>query len=149
MPTDPTTQLGVNAVDVDAKGIERRVRRGTFLWFAVVSSLLLGASGFSLVQLRNTIQAFAAQRAEAVGQSLLSQLQVTDTIYRHLTLAAMRVLEAECLELGPPSIGDQPLQLKGQLVTQLRFGSTPIGPETPLVDRVVKRLPHEQLTSIS
>ena len=146
MLTHATDQLVVDPVDVDVdvdvdvKGIERRVRRGTFLWFAVVSSLLLGASGFSLVQLRNTIQAFAAQRAEAVGESLLSQLQVTDTIYRHLTLAAMRVLQAECLELGPPSIGDQPLQLQGQLVPQLRFGKSPIGPETPLVDRVVKRL---------
>ena len=125
---------------VDARGIERRVRRGTWLWFAVVSSLLLGASGFSLFQLHSTIQSFASERAEAVGQSLMSQLQVTDTIYRQLTLAAMRVLQADCLELGPPSIGEQPLRLQGQLVPQLRFGSTPIGPESSLVDQVVRRL---------
>ncbi|WP_411868427.1 response regulator [Vulcanococcus limneticus] len=128
------------ALGVDARAIERRVLRGTLIWFGVVAGLLVGTAVFSLLQLRSTVQTFAAQKAKAVGDSLASQLQVTDTIYRQLTRAALRVLQADTLSLGEPSLGPGLRRIGVELVPKLRFGTTDIDASTGIVDAVVERM---------
>lgn len=124
---------------VDARAIERSVRRQTVGWFVVVSALLVGATAYSLMQLRSTIEGFARERSEAVVASVKGQLQVADTIYRELVLAGLRVLKDDALQLGPPSLGP-PIQLDGQTVPDLRFGTTSVTGRLELVDRVVRRM---------
>lgn len=128
------------ALGVDARAIERRVLRGTLIWFAVVAGLLVGTAVFSLLQLRSTVQTFAAQKAKAVGDNLASQLQVTDTIYRQLTHAALRVLQADTLALGPASLGPGSQRVGAERVPRLRFGSTAIDAGNGIVDAVVERM---------
>lgn len=122
------------ALGVDARAIERNVRRDTLRWFALVAGLLVGTSLFTLVQLRGTVQMFAADKARAVGESLAGQLRVTDTIYRQLTRASLRVLQAETLALGPPSLGPGFVSIGGVRLPALRFGSSVIDPKSRIVD---------------
>ena len=128
------------APGVDARAIERRVRRGTLIWFGLVSGLLVGTAVFSLLQLRGTVQTFAAERVKAVGDNLASQLQVTDTIYRQLTRAALRVLQADTLRLGEPSLGPGLTRVGVELVSPLRFGDTVLNGSSRIVDAVVERM---------
>ncbi len=124
---------------VDSRAIERSVRRQTVGWFVVVSALLVGATAYSLFQLRNAIEGFARERSQAVVASVQSQLQVTDTIYRELVLAALRVFKDDTLHLGPPSLGP-PIRVGSRTVPDLRFGSTSVAGKFPLVDEVVRRM---------
>ncbi|WP_411870577.1 response regulator [Vulcanococcus limneticus] len=128
------------ALGVDARAIERRVLRGTLIWFGVVAGLLVGTAVFSMLQLRSTVQAFAAQRVKAVGDNLASQLLVTDTIYRQLTRAALRVLQADTLSLGEPSLGPARRRIGAELVPELRFGETTLDGTSGIVDTVVARM---------
>ena len=124
---------------VNARAIERQVRRQTVGWFLVVSALLVGASVYSLTQLRSTIQGFAAERSMAVVSSVRSQMKVMDSIYRELVLAALRVLKADTLEMGAPSLGP-PVPLAGRTVADLRFGGTSMTGRDAVVDGVVRRM---------
>ncbi|MEB3264910.1 MAG: Cache 3/Cache 2 fusion domain-containing protein [Synechococcus sp.] len=124
---------------VDSRAIERSVRRQTVGWFVVVSALLVGATAYSLFQLRSAIEGFARERSQSVVASVQSQLQVTDTIYRELVLAALRVLKDDTLHLGPPSLGP-PIRVASRTVPDLRFGSTSVAGQFPLVDEVVRRM---------
>jgi len=128
------------ALGVDARAIERRVLRGTLIWFGVVAGLLVGTAVFSMLQLRSTVQTFAAQRVKAVGDNLASQLLVTDTIYRQLTRAALRVLQADSLSLGEPSLGPGRRRIGAELVPELRFGETTLDGTSGIVDAVVARM---------
>ena len=128
------------ALGVDARAIERRVRRGTLIWFGVVSGLLVGTSVFSMLQLRGTVQTFAAERVKAAADNLASQLQVTDTIYRQLTRAALRVLQSDTLRLGEPSLGPGLTRAGVEQVSPLRFGNTVINGSSRVVDAVVERM---------
>ncbi len=128
------------ALGVDARAIERRVLRGTLIWFGVVAGMLVGTAVFSLLQLRSTVQHFAALRVKTEGDNLVSQLQVTDTIYRQLTHAALRVLQADTLALGPAGLGPGSQRVGAERVPRLRFGSTDIDASTGIVDAVVARM---------
>ena len=130
----------LEALGVDARAIERNVRRDTLRWFVLVAGLLVGTSVFTLVQLRGTVQTFAADKARAVGESLASQLRVTDTIYRQLTRASLRVLQADTLALGPASLGPGVVQMGAASLPALRFGGTVIDPTSRIVDVLVTQM---------
>lgn len=113
------------SLGAEARAIERRVRRGTIIWFAAVATLLLGSSVFSLVRLRQAVEQFARDRVTVITDNLESQLTITDTIYRRLALAGVRVLASDLLELGAPNIGPGAVQVAGQQLPNLRFGPVP------------------------
>jgi signal transduction histidine kinase/CheY-like chemotaxis protein len=129
-----------DSLGLEARAIERRVRRNTILWFAVVSSLLVGSALFSLIRLRQEVNAFANQKVTMVTENLERELTVTDTIYRRLTLAGVRVLASNFLELGSPSIGRQSVSVAGQVVPDLRFGGVPVGDRFDLVQSVADQM---------
>ncbi len=137
-PPAPAARV-LDGLGVDARSIERRVLRGTLIWFGVVAGLLVGTTVFSVLQLRSTVQAFAAEKVKAVGDNLASQLLVTDTIYRQLTHAALRVLQVDTLALGPPSFGPG-RRLGSAQLPELRFGTTAIDARSGYVDAVVERM---------
>ena len=110
----------------EARAIERRVRRNTLVWFGVVSTLLVGSSVFSLVRLRSTVARYTTERVRVVTQNLEEQLAITDVIYRRLTLAGARVLNAELLSYGSPNLGPGEAWVAGRQVPNLRFGQVAV-----------------------
>jgi hypothetical protein len=92
--------------DFDPKAIERQVQRKTLAWFFLVAAMLIGAGGFSFLRLRSTIESYANDRIEGVTNGLHDMLQVTDTTYRILVAAAIKVLQNESLDLGAPRLAD-------------------------------------------
>ncbi|MCP9849924.1 response regulator [Cyanobium sp. Morenito 9A2] len=131
---------GPAPLGVDARAIERRVRRFTLAWFVLVASLLVGSAGFSLWQLRRTVTAFTNQRLLVVSENLKQQLSITDAIYRRLTNAAVEVLGADFLELGPVSLGPPALSVGGQQVQELRFGGVPVTERQDIVSEVSEQM---------
>ncbi len=138
-PSAPSP-ASLEALGVDARAIERTVRRDTLRWFLLVAGLLVGTSVFTLVQLRGTVQMFATDKARAVGESLAGQLRVTDTTYRQLSRASLRVLQAETLALGPASLGPGVVQIGAMSLPALRFGSTVIDPKSRIVDALAAQM---------
>ena len=130
----------LETLGVDARSIERRMRRRTLTWFAAVAGAMVVASAFSLLQLRSTVKTLAAEKVKAVANNLADQLQVTDTLYRELTRAALRVLQTDTLSLGEPSLGPGRRSIGVELVPDLRFGETPVDGTSRVVDAVVARM---------
>ncbi len=133
--TDSSLSLGD-----EARAIERRVRRGTLLWFIVVAALLVGSSVFSLVRLRATVNQFSRERVRVVTDNLEDQLTITDTIYRRLALAGVRVLASDLLELGVPNVGPGALRVAGEELPNLRFGATSATQTATLVRSVADQM---------
>jgi signal transduction histidine kinase/CheY-like chemotaxis protein len=130
----PNPAGGEQSLGAEAKAIERQVLRGTLIWFAVVTGLLVGSGLFSLMRLRQTVADFTRQQVVEVNENLDQQLAITDAIYRRLTQAGVRVLAADFLELGFPSLAPAPIRLAGQSVPDLRFGR-----ESAAVNAVIVR----------
>ncbi len=131
--------MGVSAAPSlgdEARAIERRVRRGTIIWFAAVATLLVGSSVFSLVRLRQAVEQVARNRVQVVNENLEDQLTITDTIYRRLALAGVRVLASDLLELGMPNVAPGSVRVAGKELPNLRFGATSAAQTEPLVRAV-------------
>ena len=124
----------------EARAIERRVRRGTIIWFAAVATLLVGSSVFSLVRLRQAVEHVARNRVQVVNQNLEDQLTITDTIYRRLALAGVRVLASDLLELGIPNVGPGSVRVEGVELPNLRFGTTSATQTETLVRAVADQM---------
>ena len=124
----------------EARAIERRVRRGTIIWFAAVATLLVGSSVFSLVRLRQTVEQVARDRVQVVTENLEDQLTITDTIYRRLALAGVRVLAYDLLDLGIPNVAPGLVRVAGMELPNLRFGSTSAAQTETLVRAVADQM---------
>jgi signal transduction histidine kinase/CheY-like chemotaxis protein len=131
---------GSSPLGQQASAIERRVRRVTLAWFAVVSTLLVGSGVYSLLRLREAVDGFTSRHVSTVSDNLDNQLSITDAIYRRLALAGTRVLAADFLALGPPSLGPQPIVEAGQRLPDLRFGATPVSARADLVAAVSEQM---------
>ncbi|NDG74437.1 MAG: response regulator [Synechococcaceae bacterium WB8_1B_136] len=131
---------GNSALGPQASAIERRVRRVTLVWFAVVSTLLVGSGVYSLVRLRQEVDRFTNHHVSSITENLDSQLRITDAIYRRLALAGARVLAANFLSLGVPSLGPQPIEVAGERLPNLRFGATSVTQRGDLVVSVSEQL---------
>jgi signal transduction histidine kinase/CheY-like chemotaxis protein len=136
MSRDP----GSSPIGHKASAIELRVRRVTLAWFAVISTLLVGSGVYSLLRLREAVDSFTSSQVSTVSNNLENQLRITDAIYRRLALAGARVLAADFLVLGPPSLGPQPVVVTGQRLPDLRFGSTPVSERAYLVAEVARQM---------
>jgi len=135
----PVTEQGVER-DFDPRAIERRIHRITLAWFVLVAALLLGAGAFSFRRLRGTIEGYVKERAAGVSDSLHSKLQITDSIYRRLAMAAVNVLENESLELGPPRLGAGEVFLGGKPLPKLLFGATDVASNPSIVADVSRQV---------
>lgn len=129
--------------DFDPKAIERKVQRKTLAWFLLVASLLIGAGGFSFLRLRSTIESYANDRIEGVTNGLHDMLQVTDTTYRILVAAAIKVLQNESLDLGAPRFADGGSSVVlpgGQRVPRLLFGSVDVAATPSIVEESTRQV---------
>ena len=106
----------------ECRAIERRVRRGTLLWFGLVAALLVGSSVFSFIRLRQTVTHYARDRASVITRNLLDQFTITDQIYRDYVSASVRELAADLEALGNPSLASSTVRVGNQTVPDLLFG---------------------------
>lgn len=123
-----------------ARVIETRVRRVTLLWFVLVAGLLLGSCVFSVVRLRQAVAQFADERVRVVTTTLINQLTITDTLYRRLAQAGVRVLASDLLELGVPIVAPGRIWVSGQELPDLRFGTVPLSRSAPVVRSVADQM---------
>ena len=123
------------SLEVEARSIARRVRRGALAWFVLITALLLGAGGLSFYRLRHTILVLTDQKVEAIGNNLVSQLKISDAIYRRMSLGGARVLEADYLALGSPV-----LVSGGQDLPDLRFGRQWLTDRPDLLEGVINKM---------
>ena len=116
----------VAPLDVEARSIARSVRRRAIAWFALITTLLIGSGVYSLVRLRQTILVLTEQKVQSIGNSLVSQLKISDAIYRRMSLGGARFLQASYLELGLPALGPGSVTVAGEQLPDLRFGSASV-----------------------
>ena len=127
----------VVSLEVEARSIARRVRRGALAWFVLITALLLGAGGLSFYRLRHTILVLTDQKVEAIGNNLVSQLKISDAIYRRMSLGGARVLEADYLALGQPRLVPDP---GGPGLPDLRFGEQLLTDRPDLLEGVTNKM---------
>ena len=109
-------------LEVEARAITRSVRRGTLFWLALITVLLLGSGAYSWLRLRQTILILTDQKVETIGKTLVSQLRISDTIYRRMSMGGAQVLESYYLAWGMPTRGPGVVRLAGRQFPDLRFG---------------------------
>ena len=128
------------SLEVEARSIARRVRRGAIAWFCLITALLLGSGGYSFYRLRQTILTLTDQKVEAIGNNLISQLKISDAIYRRMSLGGARFLESDYLALGEPELLSVSLDRSGQPLPGLRFGGQLLTDRKDLLEDVVAKM---------
>ena len=130
---------GLVALDVEARSITRRVRRGTVGLLVLITTLLLGSATYSWIRLRQAIVTVTDQKVDAIGDTLVSQLNISDGIYRRMASGGAEVLESYYLEWGDPALGPDSTNLSGRQVTDLRFGGRSVlSSNQPLLSTIEK-----------
>jgi signal transduction histidine kinase len=124
----------------ECRNIERRVRRGTLIWFAVVASLLVGSSLFSLFRLRQTVIQYANERVAVVTRNLKDQLTITDQIYRKFVRAGLRVLASELSSFGQPALIADQIQVGDHKIPGLHFGQASQQQQAAVVQAVARQM---------
>ena len=115
------------------------VRRNVALWFLAVSTLLLLAGILGFQRLRGEMVRIAAGSEEAAVASVVEQLTTADAIYRQLTTASRKVLEAEATRYGAASIRGN-AAIAGKSVPNLTFGSRSAVADYVVVDGIKSRM---------
>ena len=95
------------------------------------------------MRLRSTIESYANDRIEGVTNGLHDILQVTDTTYRILVAAAIKVLQNESLDLGAPRFADGGSSVVlpgGQRVPRLLFGSVDVAATPSIVEESTRQV---------
>ena len=128
------------SLEAEARSIARRVRRGALAWFFLITALLLGAGGYSFYRLRQTILILTDQKVEAIGNNLVSQLKISDAIYRRMSLGGARVLQADYLALGEPQLMPRTVTVDGRQLPDLRFGEQLLTDRADLLEGVVSKM---------
>ena len=128
------------SLEVEARSIARRVRRGAIAWFCLITALLLGSGGYSFYRLRQTILTLTDQKVEAIGNNLISQLKISDAIYRRMSLGGARFLESDYLALGDPELLPVSVARSGQPLPGLRFGGQLLTDRKDLLENVVAKM---------
>jgi signal transduction histidine kinase/DNA-binding response OmpR family regulator len=128
------------SLEVEARSITRRVRRGALAWFLLITALLLGAGGYSFYRLRQTILVLTDQKVEAIGNNLVSQLKITDAIYRRMSLGGARVLQSDYLALGEPLLMPGTVTVGGRQLPDLRFGGQSLTDRRDLLEGVLSKM---------
>ena len=128
------------SLEAEARSITRRVRRSALAWFILITALLLGAGGYSFYRLRQTILVLTDEKVEAIGNNLVSQLKITDAIYRRMSLGGARVLQADYLALGEPRLMPGSVTIGGQQLPDLRFGGQSLTDRPDLLEGVLSKM---------
>jgi len=115
------------------------VRRNVALWFLAVSTLLSLAGILGFQRLRGEMVRIAAGSEQAAVESVVEQLTTADAIYRQLTTASRKVLEAEVNGYGPASIGGT-ATVAGKTVPNLKFGTRSVVSDYSVVDVIKARM---------
>ena len=127
------------ALELEARSITRRVRRGTVGLLVLITTLLLGSATYSWIRLRQTIVTVTDQKVDAIGDTLVSQLNISDRIYRRMASGGAQVLKSYYLEWGAPTLGPGSYNLSGREVTDLRFGGRSVlSSDTPIMSTTEK-----------
>ena len=115
------------------------VRRNVGLWFLAVSTLLSLAGILGFQRLRGEMVRTAAGSEQAAVDSVIEQLTTADAIYRQLTTASRKVLEAEATRYGAASIRGN-ASITGKTVPNLSFGARSAVAEYTVVDAIKARM---------
>lgn len=115
------------------------VRRNVALWFLAVSTLLSLAGILGFQRLRGEMVRIAAGSEQAAVESVVEQLTTADAIYRQLTTASRKVLEAEVTGYGAASIAGT-ATIAGKTVPNLRFGARSVVADYSVVDVIKARM---------
>ena len=115
------------------------VRRNVALWFLAVSTLLLLAGILGFQRLRGEMVRIAAGSEEAAVASVVEQLTTADAIYRQLTTASRKVLEAEATRYGTASIRGNAV-ISEKTVPNLTFGTRSAVADYVVVDGIKSRM---------
>ncbi|MEY4915305.1 MAG: hypothetical protein RJA02_1574, partial [Armatimonadota bacterium] len=115
------------------------VRRNVALWFLAVSTLLLLAGILGFQRLRGEMVRIAAGSEEAAVESVVEQLTTADAIYRQLTTASRKVLEAEATRYGAASIRGNAV-ISEKTVPNLTFGTRSAVADYVVVDGIKSRM---------
>ena len=115
------------------------VRRNVALWFLAVSTLLLLAGILGFQRLRGEMVRIAAGSEEAAVASVVEQLTTADAIYRQLTTASRKVLEAEATRYGAASIRGNAV-ISEKTVPNLTFGTRSAVADYVVVDGIKSRM---------
>ena len=127
------------ALELEARSITPRVRRGTVGLLVLITTLLLGSATYSWIRLRQAIVTVTDQKVDAIGDTLVSQLNISDRIYRRMASGGAQVLKSYYLEWGPPTLGPGSYNLSGREVTDLRFGGRSVlSSDTPIISTTEK-----------
>ena len=115
------------------------VRRNVALWFLAVSTLLLLAGILGFQRLRGEMVRIAASSEEAAVESVVEQLTTADAIYRQLTTASRKVLQAEATRYGAASIRGNAV-ISEKTVPNLTFGTRSAVADYVVVDGIKSRM---------
>ena len=115
------------------------VRRNVALWFLAVSTLLLLAGILGFQRLRGEMVRIAASSEEAAVESVVEQLTTADAIYRQLTTASRKVLQAEATRYGAASIRGNAV-ISEKSVPNLTFGTRSAVADYVVVDGIKSRM---------
>ena len=115
------------------------VRRNVALWFLAVSTLLLLAGILGFQRLRGEMVRIAAGSEQAAIDSVVEQLTTADAIYRQLTTASRKVLEAEASRYGAASVNGT-ASIIGKTVPNLTFGTRSMVADYTVVDSIKARM---------
>ncbi|MFZ4783136.1 MAG: response regulator [Armatimonadaceae bacterium] len=115
------------------------VRRNVALWFLAVSTLLLLAGILGFQRLRGEMVRIAAGSEEAAVASVVEQLTTADAIYRQLTTASRKVLQAEATRYGAASIRGNAV-ISEKTVPNLTFGTRSAVADYVVVDGIKSRM---------
>ncbi len=128
------------ALEVEARSIARRVRRGALAWFCLITALLLGSGAYSFYRLRQTILTLTDQKVEAIGNNLISQLKISDAIYRRMSHSGARFLESDYLALGEPELMPVSVDASALQLPELHFGGQSLTDRKDLLESVVGKI---------
>jgi len=115
------------------------VRRNVALWFLAVSTLLLLAGILGFQRLRGEMVRIAAATLQSAVESVVEQLTTADAIYRQLTTASRKVLEAEASRYGAASVNGT-ASIAGKIVPNLTFGNRSMVADYTVVDSIKARM---------
>jgi signal transduction histidine kinase/CheY-like chemotaxis protein len=97
------------------------------LWLSIIASLLLGASGFTLLRVRSVIEDFTESRIKGEVEQVVEKFSIIDSLLSKWLLRALDRLKAESMSHGQPSLDVNQRELISgvmgdRLVPVLRFG---------------------------
>ena len=101
--------------------------RTTIAWLSVISSLLIGAGGFTLWRLRSVLEDFSNRQITAEVEQVLEKFSIIDTLLSGWLQQALGALKDITIDHGEPTLHEEASEAiavgdKVELVPTLYFG---------------------------